>query len=123
MSTKQAVKAAVTTTNLLRPNLENIRASILGFELSKGELKEHLGVGNVAPRGAPTNQAWRGWNGKAFYHFVAADCLTPYLTNIQQMNNWNYVLFKIPRIAVERKDETEPVDLKIRSVVDRHSKR
>ena len=121
MPTKGAEKKT-TTTNLLMSSHESIMDSALGPELSERELKRHLGVGNIAPRGAPTNQAWRGWKGSAFYHFVMADYLTPYLTNISQMNNWNYVLFGMPRVAVERKGETEPVTAKIRSVVDKHSK-
>ena len=107
------------TTNLLRSNEHNIGDSTLGSGLSRQELKKYLGVGNIAPRGAPTNLAWKGWNGKAHYHFVKAGYLTPFLTNKQQMNNWNYVLFGAPRVAVETGNETEPVDQKIKLIVDK----
>src|SRR5271170_1573277 len=128
MPTKQKItkkidaetRATAGTTKLLRSNEDIINNSVLGSELSSRERKQYLGVGNIAPRGAPTNLAWKGWNGKAHYHFVMADYLTPFLTNIRQMNNWNYVLFKMPRIAVERKDEKEPVAPKIKSIVDKN---
>lgn len=107
------------TTKLLRSSDDIIRASTLGSELNESELNKYLGVGNITPRGAPTNLAWKGWNGEAHYHFVKAEYLTPFLTNIQQMNNWNYVLFGIPRIAVERMHEEEPVDSKIKEIVDK----
>jgi hypothetical protein len=113
--------AAADITRILRSGKEVIKDSALGSELSESELKKHLGVGNEAPKGAPTNQAWKGWDGKAFYHFVMAEYLTPYLTNIQQMNNWNYVLFKKQRIAVERNNEIEQVAPRIKDVVDKNS--
>ncbi|MDE1871396.1 MAG: hypothetical protein KGI06_04120 [Candidatus Micrarchaeota archaeon] len=119
MSTKgKERKEFAGTTKLLRSSEDIIRTSALGSELSEVELNKHLGVGNVTPRGAPTNLAWKGWNGEAHYHFVKAEYLTPFLTNIQQINNWNYVLFGIPRIAVERNKEEETVDPKIKEIVD-----
>ncbi len=106
------------TTRLLRSNVEIIKTSVLGSGLSESELHTHLGVGNIAPRGAQTNLAWNGWKGNAHYHFVMAEYLTPYLTNVQQLNNWNYVLFGVPRVAVEKNDEREPADPKIKHIVD-----
>jgi hypothetical protein len=120
MSTKRRTTAGAT--KLLRSSEGLIKPSVLESELSANELRTYLGVGNIAPRGAKTNLAWKGWNGQAFYHFVMADYITPFLTNINQMNNWNYVLFKTPRIAVERKKEIEKVAPRIKVVVDRNSK-
>jgi hypothetical protein len=105
-------------TGLLRSSEYTIRTSVLGSKLNDQELNQYLGVGNIIPRGASTNLAWKGWSGQAHYHFVKAEYLTPFLTNIEQMNNWNYVLFGIPRIAVERKNEEEPVNPKIKEIVD-----
>ena len=92
---------------------------ISGLRLNKHKLKRYLGVGNVPPRGAQTYGAWAGWHGKGSYNFVAAGYVTPYLDNVQQLNNWNYVLFRKERAAVNNNNELQPVDRKIRKAVDR----
>lgn len=96
---------------------------IAELHLSQQQLRENLGIGNREPvsdlsRLMPYD-AWKGWSGAGRYEFRAAYLTTPYLTEKQQLNNWNEVIFNLPRRAAESKYEAEPASREIKEAVDR----
>ncbi|MDE1871682.1 MAG: hypothetical protein KGI06_05595 [Candidatus Micrarchaeota archaeon] len=75
---------------------------IEGLNLTPSQLKNDLGIrDNSRPIfgiGAKTYVEWSGWQGPGSYNAVLAACDTPYLSNIEKLNNWNYVLYGKNRI-------------------------
>ena len=98
--------------------VETTSDTVAGLHLTASQLNADLGVGNVTPPGAKRFVASGGWQGPGLYTFAAAGFTTPYLANIQQMNNWNYVLFRVPRIGVESGGLPQEVRPEVKVAVD-----
>lgn len=68
------------------------------LHLNKKQLEYYLGIVPERPILEFTREAWGGWAGPGMYVFRRVNITTPYLKREQQLNDWNYVLYRERRV-------------------------
>jgi hypothetical protein len=88
--------------------------------LSDAQLFNLLGIGGPTPENVKTYKVGLGWQGAGKYVFLSAEGFeTNYLTKVEHLNNWTYVITRKKRDAPEDGGKLQPVDPALKKAVDK----